>query len=67
MVIRGLLIGSIVSEDSNFEADSDLENQYYNSKAIKEDSLEKALESFAKVLVHLSNMVITVPPILLLR
>lgn len=38
------------SEDSNFEADSDLENQYYNSKAIKEDSLEKALESFAKIL-----------------
>jgi len=38
------------SEDSNFEADSDLENQYYNSKAIKEESLEKALDSFAKVL-----------------
>jgi len=38
------------SEDSNFEADSDLENQYYNSKAIKEESLERALDSFAKVL-----------------
>ena len=28
----------------------DLENQYYNSKALKEDSPREALESFRKVL-----------------
>jgi len=27
-----------------------LENQYYNSKALKEDSLEEALAGFAKVI-----------------
>ncbi len=38
------------SEDSNSEPDVDLENQYYNSKALKEDSPKAALDSFQKVL-----------------
>jgi len=38
------------SEDSNSEPDVDLENQYYNSKALKEDEPEAALQSFQKVL-----------------
>lgn len=38
------------SEDSNSEPDVDLENQYYNSKALKEDSPKEALISFQKVL-----------------
>ncbi|KAG4068609.1 hypothetical protein HA402_004950 [Bradysia odoriphaga] len=38
------------SEDSNSEPDVDLENQYYNSKALKEDEPEMALQSFQKVL-----------------
>nr|CAG4649249.1 EOG090X04DO [Scapholeberis mucronata]SVE93553.1 EOG090X04DO [Scapholeberis mucronata] len=38
------------SEDSNSEPDVDLENQYYNSKALKEDEPKAALLSFQKVL-----------------
>ncbi|XP_076354619.1 COP9 signalosome complex subunit 2-like isoform X4 [Tachypleus tridentatus] len=38
------------SEDSNSEPDVDLENQYYNSKALKEESPKSALASFQKVL-----------------
>lgn len=38
------------SEDSNSEPDVDLENQYYNSKALKEDEPHAALASFQKVL-----------------
>lgn len=38
------------SEDSNSEPDVDLENQYYNSKALKEDEPKAALQSFQKVL-----------------
>lgn len=38
------------STDSNSEPDVDLENQYYNSKALKEDDPHAALESFEKVL-----------------
>lgn len=38
------------SEDSNSEPDVDLENQYYNSKALKEDEPVAALQSFQKVL-----------------
>ncbi|KAH9370517.1 hypothetical protein HPB48_006270 [Haemaphysalis longicornis] len=38
------------SEDSNSEPDVDLENQYYNSKALKEDDPAAALQSFQKVL-----------------
>ncbi|KAG5871203.1 hypothetical protein JTB14_019299 [Gonioctena quinquepunctata] len=38
------------SEDSNSEPDVDLENQYYNSKALKEDEPLAALISFQKVL-----------------
>ena len=38
------------SEDSNSEPDVDLENQYYNSKALKEDDPKGALTSFQKVL-----------------
>ena len=33
-------------QDSNSEPDVDLENQYYNSKALKEDDPKAALESF---------------------
>ncbi|KAF7269568.1 hypothetical protein GWI33_017457 [Rhynchophorus ferrugineus] len=38
------------SEDSNSEPDVDLENQYYNSKALKEEEPRSALSSFQKVL-----------------
>lgn len=38
------------SEDSNSEPDVDLENQYYNSKALKEENCSLALQSFQKVL-----------------
>lgn len=38
------------SDDDNSEPDVDLENQYYNSKALKEDDAVAALESFQKVL-----------------
>lgn len=38
------------SEDSNSEPDVDLENQYYNSKALKEEEPNSALVSFQKVL-----------------
>jgi len=38
------------SEDSNSEPDVDLENQYYNSKALKENDPKAALESFQRVL-----------------
>nr|CAG4646181.1 EOG090X04DO [Macrothrix elegans] len=38
------------SEDSNSEPDVDLENQYYNSKALKEEEPIAALISFQKVL-----------------
>uniref|UniRef100_A0A5F7ZD84 COP9 signalosome complex subunit 2 n=1 Tax=Macaca mulatta TaxID=9544 RepID=A0A5F7ZD84_MACMU len=38
------------SEDSNSEPNVDLENQYYNSKALKEDDSKAALSSFQKVL-----------------
>jgi COP9 signalosome complex subunit 2 len=40
----------VYSEDSNSEPDVDLENQYYNSKAMKEDDPNAALASFQKVL-----------------
>jgi hypothetical protein len=36
-------------EDTNSEPDVDLENQYYNSKAMKENDPNGALESFQKV------------------
>ena len=38
------------SEDSASEPDVDLENQYYNSKALKEDDPNASLQSFQKVL-----------------
>lgn len=38
------------SEDSNSEPDVDLENQYYNSKALKEKEPTAALDSFQRVL-----------------
>ncbi|CAB4060898.1 COPS2 [Lepeophtheirus salmonis] len=38
------------SEDSNSEPDVDLENQYYNSKALKEEDPKGALDNFQKVL-----------------
>lgn len=38
------------SEDSNSEPDVDLENQYYNSKALKDTDPKLSLESFQKVL-----------------
>lgn len=38
------------SEESEDEPDVDLENQYYNSKALKGDDPKAALESFARVL-----------------
>ncbi|WAR00786.1 CSN2-like protein [Mya arenaria] len=38
------------SEESNSEPDVDLENQYYNSKALKDDDPKAALDNFQKVL-----------------
>ncbi|XP_065672432.1 COP9 signalosome complex subunit 2 isoform X2 [Hydra vulgaris] len=38
------------STDSNSEPDVDLENQFYNSKALKEDDPHSAIESFKRVL-----------------
>lgn len=38
------------SEESNSEPDVDLENQYYNSKALKEQGAQLALDSFQRVL-----------------
>ncbi|XP_067928080.1 COP9 signalosome complex subunit 2-like [Watersipora subatra] len=38
------------SEDSNSEPDVDLENQYYNSKALRSDDPRAALASFQRVL-----------------
>lgn len=38
------------SEDDDSQPDVDLENQYYNSKALKEDDPQAALQSFQKVL-----------------
>ena len=38
------------SEDSNSEPDVDLENQYYNSKALRAEDPVAALQSFQKVL-----------------
>jgi len=38
------------SEESNSEPDVDLENQYYNSKSLKEDDPKAALQSFQRVL-----------------
>lgn len=40
----------VYSSESASEPDVDLENQYYNSKALKEDNALQALESFNKVL-----------------
>lgn len=40
----------VYSSESASEPDVDLENQYYNSKALKEDDPNAALESFSRVL-----------------
>jgi COP9 signalosome complex subunit 2 len=40
----------VYSSESASEPDVDLENQYYNSKAQKEDNPKTALDSFRKVL-----------------
>lgn len=47
---KNLLYLQEYSEESNSEPDVDLENQYYNSKALKEDTPKEALMSFQKVL-----------------
>ena len=39
------------SEESNSEPDVDLENQYYNSKALKDDDPKAALDNFQKVII----------------
>ena len=46
------------SEESNSEPDVDLENQYYNSKALKEDDPKAALESFQRSRLSLRNRLI---------
>ena len=46
----------VYSEDSNSEPDVDLENQYYNSKALKEENPTAALDSFQKVLQRFSEL-----------
>ena len=42
-------------EDSNSEPDVDLENQYYNSKAMKENDPNGALNSFQMVIMAYLN------------
>lgn len=49
-LISNNLILKEYSEDSNSEPDVDLENQYYNSKALKEEDPKAALNSFQRVL-----------------
>ncbi|XP_063587014.1 COP9 signalosome complex subunit 2-like, partial [Penaeus indicus] len=49
-LIRKFVSVQEYSEDSNSEPDVDLENQYYNSKALKEDDPRAALTSFQRVL-----------------
>lgn len=44
-----LFFFQVYSEESNSEPDVDLENQYYNSKSLKEGYPQEALESFQKV------------------
>jgi len=46
---RSLFYLQEYSEDDNSEPDVDLENQYYNSKALKEEDTRLALESFQRV------------------
>lgn len=46
----------VYSEESNSEPDVDLENQYYNSKSLKEDDPKAALESFQKVILQLKYL-----------
>ncbi len=43
-------LNQLYSSESASEPDVDLENQYYNSKALKEDNPKAALDSFKKVL-----------------
>ena len=45
-----MLITFFSEEEEEDEEDSTLENQYYNSKAMKEDSLTDALIGFTKVI-----------------
>ena len=45
-----LILIKVYSSESASEPDVDLENQYYNSKALKEDNPRAALDSFKKVL-----------------
>ena len=42
--------GDYDSEYSKSEPDANLENQYYNSKSLKENNPKGALESFQRVL-----------------
>ena len=49
------------SEDSNSEPDVDLENQYYNSKALKVRFLQ-IMCMYARTLPWMVNMVYTPPP-----
>ena len=50
LILLSLKLLQEYSEDSNSEPDVDLENQYYNSKALKEDDPKAALQSFQRVL-----------------
>lgn len=50
MILTTYISTQEYSEDSNSEPDVDLENQYYNSKALKEEEPKAALASFQKVL-----------------
>ncbi len=50
IVSKSIFSQKVYSSESASEPDVDLENQYYNSKALKEDSPRDALESFRRVL-----------------
>jgi len=50
IVSKSIFPKKVYSSESASEPDVDLENQYYNSKALKEDSPRDALESFRRVL-----------------
>ena len=49
-MLKRLSFQKVYSSESASEPDVDLENQYYNSKALKEESPTAALDSFKKVL-----------------
>lgn len=66
-ILHAVLCIQEYSEDSNSEPNVDLENQYYNSKALKEDDPKAALSSFQKVGAALSQSLLCESPHMTIR